>query len=157
MDKSEIYILGYDFEKISRYLFEIADEYRKSVDYNFEPDHMSERTQMCITEILDEFQMNKRWCGYQYHLEAIFLYLNTPTTAYKIMDVYALLAEKHHKNRMAIEHDMRNLLEHTWDRGNRKAMIRYFGNDYMRPKNKAFIVRIAEEVRLRTNPISYHS
>ena len=57
MDKSEIYILGYDFEKISRYLFEIADEYRKSVDYNFEPDHMSERTQMCITEILDEFQM----------------------------------------------------------------------------------------------------
>ncbi|MFW6389643.1 MAG: sporulation transcription factor Spo0A, partial [Halanaerobiales bacterium] len=106
-----------------------------------------------ITEVMHHLGVPAHIKGYIYLREAIELvikdieYLGAVTK-----ELYPSVAEKFNTTPSRVERAIRHAIEVSWDRGNIKALNKYFGNTVSansgKPTNSQFIAKIADKLRL---------
>ena len=106
-----------------------------------------------VTDIMLEVGVPAHLKGYHYLREAIIISgkdMETVSSVTKLL--YPEVAKKYHTTDQKVERAIRNAIEISWNRGNRKTFEALFGYsaDYgrMRPTNSEYIARIADKIRL---------
>ncbi|MFW5976427.1 MAG: sporulation transcription factor Spo0A [Bacillota bacterium] len=106
-----------------------------------------------ITEVLHELGVPAHIKGYLYLREAIELVINEVDFLGAITkELYPEVADKFNTTSSRVERAIRHAIEVVWERGNKEALNKYFGNTVSlkkgKPTNSQFIAKIADKLRL---------
>ena len=106
-----------------------------------------------ITDILYQLGIPAHIKGYLYLRDAIELVVNEVEYLGAVTKkLYPKVAENFDTTPSRVERAIRHAIEVAWDRGNEKALNRYFGSTVSKkngkPTNSQFIAKIADKLRL---------
>lgn len=106
-----------------------------------------------ITSVLHEMGVPAHIKGYHYIRHAVELVVeNIDMLSAVTKKLYPAVAEEFNSTPSRVERSIRHAIEVVWDRGNQKALKKYFEsnmqNDKSKPTNSQFIARIADKIRI---------
>jgi two-component system response regulator (stage 0 sporulation protein A) len=106
-----------------------------------------------ITSILHEMGVPAHIKGYHYIRHAVELVVDDIDLLGAVTKkLYPEVAEEFNSTSSRVERSIRHAIEVVWDRGNEKALVRYFAsnmqNENSKPTNSQFIARIADKIRI---------
>lgn len=105
-----------------------------------------------ITSIMHEIGIPAHIKGYHYLRYAVELVITDLELLGAVTKkLYPEVAEKFDTTPSRVERAIRHAIEVGWDRGNKKAIKKYFSNNISensKPTNSQFIARIADEIRV---------
>lgn len=106
-----------------------------------------------ITSILHEMGVPAHIKGYHYIRHAVELVVDDIDLLGAVTKkLYPEVAEEFNSTSSRVERSIRHAIEVVWDRGNEKALVKYFAsnmqNENSKPTNSQFIARIADKIRI---------
>lgn len=101
-----------------------------------------------IATVLYRLGANRAYMGFRYVVNCVEMILEDEELQYYITEPYVETAAKYHTSVKCVERDVRTLVKHIWDQGDREALEDVACMPLaQRPKSKAFLAMIAEYVR----------
>lgn len=101
-----------------------------------------------ITKILEEFDINKRYNGYAYIIDAVMLIIDQNRLDIRLGDdVYPYIKEKYGLNSASlVEHNIRNAIKSSYVRYQKGKSISRMNLYNSKPTNKEFLVAVTHDV-----------
>ncbi|ADQ14812.1 sporulation transcription factor Spo0A [Halanaerobium hydrogeniformans] len=147
----------FDLDKLAmriRQLMEPEIESQKSVKYQGKKEKATKQdVTALITAILHEMAIPAHIKGYHYIRHAVELVIEDMDILGAVTKkLYPMVAEEFDSTSSRVERSIRHAIEVVWDRGNQKALEKYFANNMQeennKPTNSQFIARIADKIKV---------
>lgn len=144
----------FDLDKLKeRIKLLVAKNYSKGKNIHFnqaKTDSEKGNYTLLITDVIEELGIPAHIKGYRYIRQAVELVINDMDLLSAVTkQLYPQVAEEFDSTSSRVERAIRHAIDVVWQRGNKKALKKYFSNNMnenIKPTNSQFIAKIADKI-----------